>query len=122
MPQLERAVALATVALSESAPIVMLDQPDSFAQPADEPAFLTVVERLAQPETTLLVGTPSPYHGSGEMRGRPVTVIDLRMLDTVLSGVVTPDPGGSGAAALASAPDAPTAPVPTAPLRKDALQ
>jgi RND superfamily putative drug exporter len=60
LPQLERAVALAAVALAERTPIVMLDQIDSFASPDDEAVFIAAVRHLAPASTTIIIGTPEP--------------------------------------------------------------
>jgi RND superfamily putative drug exporter len=60
LPQLERAVALAAVALAERTPIVMLDQLDSFASPEDEAVFIAAVRHLAPASTTIIIGTPEP--------------------------------------------------------------
>jgi len=81
LPQLERAVALASVALAERTPIVMLDQLDPFASPDDETAFLGAVSRLASASTTIIIGTPSPAWG-GHPRDRQLVVIDLYSLAT----------------------------------------
>ncbi|MFM9876263.1 MAG: MMPL family transporter [Rhodoglobus sp.] len=60
LPQLERAVALAAVALAERTPVVMLDQLDPFANPEDEAAFMAAIHALAPATTTIVVGTPLP--------------------------------------------------------------
>lgn len=60
LPQLERAVALAAIALAERTPVVMLDQLDAFASSDDEDAFLAAVHLLAPATTTVIVGTPVP--------------------------------------------------------------
>jgi RND superfamily putative drug exporter len=59
LPQLQRAVALAAVALAESAPIVVLDLLDPFGDSRDEDAFLRAIDQLAPASTTLLVGLPT---------------------------------------------------------------
>jgi RND superfamily putative drug exporter len=58
LPQLERAVALAAVALAEHTPVVMLDLLDAFADPTDEAEFLRALDRLAPATTTIVLGTP----------------------------------------------------------------
>jgi RND superfamily putative drug exporter len=58
LPQLERAVALAAVALSERTPVVLLDALDPFADPLDARAFLLALDRLAPSGTTVVVGMP----------------------------------------------------------------
>ena len=58
LPQLERAVALATVAIAERPTVVMLDQLDAFADPRDETAFVAAVCSLANATTVIVIGTP----------------------------------------------------------------
>ena len=58
LPQLERAVALATVAIAERPTVVMLDQLDAFADPRDEAAFVAAVCSLASATTVIVIGTP----------------------------------------------------------------
>ena len=79
LPQLERAVALAAVALSERTPVVMLDQLDSFASAEEEAVFVSAVSRLAPAHTTIVLGTPLPARGpvSRDVGGREVIEIDL---------------------------------------------
>jgi RND superfamily putative drug exporter len=77
LPQFERAVALAAVALSERAPIVMLDQLDAF-QERDELAFLAAVDALAPSETTVVIGTPLVLRSADAVVGRPLKTLDLR--------------------------------------------
>jgi RND superfamily putative drug exporter len=72
LPQLERAVALAAVALAELTPLVMLDQLDAFAEPDDETAFIAAVSLLAPTTTTLVFGSP--------VRGRAETVADRNLV------------------------------------------
>ncbi|WP_010203410.1 MMPL family transporter [Salinibacterium sp. PAMC 21357] len=79
LPQLERAVALAAVALAEGTEIVFFDRFDQFASDDDEVAFLTAVGRLADASTTIIFGTESPVtvarsidHGD-----RKVILVDL---------------------------------------------
>ena len=82
LPQLERAVALATVALAERTPVVMLDQLDPFANPEDEEAFVAALRALAPAQTTLVIGTPVPARASSMTTAgdRPVVEIDLYAL------------------------------------------
>ena len=82
LPQRERAVTLAAVALSEGTPVVMLDQLDTFAEPADETAYLRAVCRLAPASTTIIVGTPQPVRTTDARTsdGRPLGLIDLSAL------------------------------------------
>jgi RND superfamily putative drug exporter len=82
LPQLERAVALATVALAERTPVVMLDQLDPFANPEDEEAFVAALRALAPADTTLVIGTPLPARASSLTTAgdRPVIEIDLYAL------------------------------------------
>ena len=58
LPQLERAVALAAIALSERTPVVLLDALDPFSDPRDARAFLLALDRLAPSATTVVVGMP----------------------------------------------------------------
>lgn len=82
LPQRERAVALATIALAEGAPVVMLDQVDTFALIEDELAFIRAISRLAPPPTTIVLGTPAPMRSAGMLSdvGRPGGVVDLNSL------------------------------------------
>lgn len=82
LPQLERAVALATVALAERTPVVMLDQLDPFSGPDDEEAFVAALRALAPADTTLVIGTPMPARASALTTAgeRPVIEIDLYAL------------------------------------------
>ena len=77
LPQLERAVALASVALAERTPIVMLDQLDSFASSGDEEAYVAAISRLAPATTTLVIGTPVPSRATDIRSDRPLVAIDL---------------------------------------------
>ncbi|MFC5503309.1 MMPL family transporter [Lysinimonas soli] len=58
LPRLERAVAMAVVALSERAAVVLLDSLDPFSDPLDALAFLRALDRLAPATTTVVVGMP----------------------------------------------------------------
>jgi putative drug exporter of the RND superfamily len=75
LPQLERAVALAGVALAEATPVVMLDQLDRFGE-VDGSAFVRAVDLLAPAETTLVIGTPEAP-ARIPATDRPVVTVDL---------------------------------------------
>ena len=81
LPQLERAVALASVALAERTPIVMLDQLDSFGSDEEESAFVAAVARLAPATTTLVIGTPVPSR-CDSVADRHLVSVDLYSLST----------------------------------------
>lgn len=83
LPQLERAVALAIIAIAERPAVVMLDQLDAFADPRDESAFIAAVCSLADATTVIIIGTP-PASRLGRSAsfvdatgGRPHLDIDL---------------------------------------------
>ena len=81
LPQLERAVALACVALAERPAIVMLELQDAFSSADDEAAFLDAVCSLAPAETTILLGTSAPRQpGRTTVGGRAVITLDLESL------------------------------------------
>jgi RND superfamily putative drug exporter len=82
LPQLERSVALAAVALAERTPVVMLDQLDSFASTDDEQSFLGAVHLLAPATTTIVVGSPIPARAMAPAAtgDRPIILIDLYSL------------------------------------------
>ncbi|MHB1172501.1 MAG: MMPL family transporter [Lacisediminihabitans sp.] len=84
LPQLERAIAIATVVLAEQTPVVMLDQLDTFASAEDEAAFVEAVAILAHPTTTIVFGTPIPMRPGdpASYDGRVVLSVDLYSLDT----------------------------------------
>jgi len=77
LPQFERAVALAAVALCERSPIAMLDQLDSF-QERDELAFLAAIDALAPARTTVVIGTPLLLRAATAVVDRPIIPLDLR--------------------------------------------
>jgi len=79
LPQRERAVALASIALAEGTPVVVLDQLDTFAVEDDETQFIRAVCRLALPETTIVLSTPVPVRiaSLSTSDGRPLVGIDL---------------------------------------------
>jgi len=84
LPQRERAVALAAVALAEGTPVVMLDQLDSFALADDESAYIRAVSRLGPHSTTIVFGTPAPIRLAAGLTsdGRPFVAIDLALART----------------------------------------
>ncbi len=82
LPQLERAVAMAAVALSEGTPVVLLDALDSFADPLDARAFLLALDRLAPATTTVVVGMP------GLHRVAEATPARIRSLDLASEGAL----------------------------------
>ena len=67
LPQLERAVAVAALALSERTPVVILDTLDSFSDAADAADFLRVLDRLAPATTTLVVGSPDVHRARPDL-------------------------------------------------------
>ena len=67
LPQLERAVAGAALALSERTPVVILDTLDPFADAGDAHDFLRALDRLAPATTTVIVGTPDAYRVRPEL-------------------------------------------------------
>ena len=79
LPQRERAIALAAIALAERTPVVMLDQLDAFATSDDETAFLRALDALAPSTTTIVIGTPLPARAVDTAAAgmRPVVIIDL---------------------------------------------
>jgi len=79
LPQLERAVALAALALAERTPVVMLDQLDSFASAEEESAFVTAIRHLAPATTTVMLGTPQPPRSAvrRDVDDRTLIEIDL---------------------------------------------
>ena len=81
LPQLERAIALAVVAIAERTPVVILDQLDPFGSPDDERAFVSAVSALADRDVTIVLGSPQPVEaGSTAASGRPIVTIDLYSL------------------------------------------
>lgn len=87
LPQFERAVALSVVAIAERTPVVMLDQLDPFASADDERAFITAVCALADPGTTVVIGTPEALRSDALAcsGGRTVLDLDLDSLTHALS-------------------------------------
>lgn len=88
LPQLERAVALAAVALAEHTPVVMLDLLDAFADATDEAKFLVALDRLAPATTTILLGSPLSAKSSNDAHlSREIVRLDLdRLAATTLVG------------------------------------
>ncbi len=84
LPQLERAVALAGVALAEGTPVVMLDQLDRFGE-VDGAAFVRAIDLLAPASTTVVIGTPE---GPTQLppTDRPVVRVDLTPRPAVSKG------------------------------------
>lgn len=83
LQQHDRAVALATVALAEGAPVVVLDVFDPFAEEADELSLVQALCRMAPTTTTIIIGTPVPLRGVGDLDtgGRAIVPIDLYSID-----------------------------------------
>lgn len=79
LPKLERALALAAVALSERTPVVLLDALDPFSDPLDARAFLLALDRLAPSATTVVVGMP------GLRRVAEATPPRVQLLDVTLA-------------------------------------
>lgn len=80
LPQRERAIALATVALAEGTPVVVLDLLDPFSSSADEETFLAAVCRLAPPSTTLLFFAPAAIRTEAPP-DRPIVIFEISPLD-----------------------------------------
>ena len=81
LPQLERAVVLAAIALSEDTPIVILDLAEPFASVNEESAFLDSVASLARSSTTVVIGSPGARLLGTGFTARPVQHVDLSSLD-----------------------------------------
>jgi len=88
LPQLERAVALASVALAERTPVVMLDQLDSFAESDDEAAFIGAVQRLAPATTTIVIGTPYPARAAGIRATGERALVEIDLYSVSPKGLV----------------------------------
>jgi len=84
LPHLERAVALAAVAMSERTPVVLLDALDPFADPLDARAFLLALDRLAPSGTTVVVGVPG-LHSVAEGTPPRIRVLGMSSSDLSLS-------------------------------------
>jgi RND superfamily putative drug exporter len=94
LPQLERAVALTAVALSERTPVVLLDALDPFADPRDARAFLLALDRLAPSATTVVVGVPGLQH-IAEATPPRIRVLDIDVPDTNASDLSPRTEGAS---------------------------
>jgi len=90
LPQLERAVALAAVAVSERTPVVLLDALDPFADPRDARAFLLALDRLAPTATTVVVGVPG-LRRIAEATPPRIQVLDIRVPSTDVPSTDAPD-------------------------------
>jgi RND superfamily putative drug exporter len=78
LPQRERAITLAAIALAERTPVVMLDQLDAFATSDDQDAFIAALDRLAPVATVIVIGTPVPARAIEPVKtARSVLVVDL---------------------------------------------
>ncbi|MBN9151187.1 MAG: MMPL family transporter [Micrococcales bacterium] len=80
LPRLERAVALASVALVESPDVAMFDVPDVFADAAEERAFLRAITALAPAGTTIVVGSAAPFADTA-IDGRDFIRLSLEQSD-----------------------------------------
>ncbi len=60
LPRLERAIALASVALAETPAVAMFDVPEAFADAKEEREFLNALASLAPRATTIVVGSALP--------------------------------------------------------------
>jgi RND superfamily putative drug exporter len=77
LPQFERAIALAAIALAEQVPVVILDQLDAFS-PDDERAFVAALALIAPATTTVVIGTPIASRAIDvTSSSRTITLIDL---------------------------------------------
>jgi len=84
LPQLERAVALAAVAMSERTPVVLLDALDPFADPQDARGFLLALDRLAPSGTTVVVGVPG-LHPLADATPPRIRALSIRAHDLSVS-------------------------------------
>jgi putative drug exporter of the RND superfamily len=75
LPRLERAVALASVALAESPVVAMFDLPETFTDETERKVFLDAVAKLADPDTTIVVGSSEPFSAT-VLEGRIVMHLD----------------------------------------------
>jgi len=88
LPQLERAVALAALALAERTPVVMLDQLDSFASAEEEGVFVAAIRHLAPATTTVMLGTPLPPRAAVRRDVDERTVIEIDLYSVSKKGAL----------------------------------
>ena len=84
LPQLERAVAVAVIALSERTPVVLLESLDPFSDPLDARAFLLALDRLAPSGTTVIVGMPG-LHRVAEATPPRIHALDVTLDVTLVT-------------------------------------
>jgi len=88
LPELERAVALAALALAERTPVVMLDQLDSFASAEEEGVFVAAIRHLAPATTTVMLGTPLPPRAAVRRDVDERTVIEIDLYSVSKKGAL----------------------------------
>lgn len=76
LPPVERAIALASVALAEKPAIVMLDLPEAFTSRGEWQRFLDAVAAIAPATTTIVVGSTGPVLTTS-VATREVVQLDL---------------------------------------------
>ncbi len=76
LPRVERAVALASVALAEAPAVVMLDLPDAFPGSGDGQAFLDAVSAIAPATATIVIGSDVPL-GPDRVAARETVLFSL---------------------------------------------
>ena len=76
LPRVERAIALASVALAEAPAIVVLDLPDAFPGSGDEQVFLDAVSAIAPGGTTIVIGSGEPF-GVARLAARETVLLSL---------------------------------------------
>ena len=76
LPRVERAIALASVALAEAPAVVVLDLPDAFPDSADEQVFLDTVSAIAPAGTTIVIGSDEPF-GVARLADRETVLLSL---------------------------------------------
>lgn len=87
LPPLTRAIALASVALSEAPAVAILEIPDALTSDADSTALANAVVALAPPETTIVLSAPLPLRATETRHVSAITsgereVIAVRIGDT----------------------------------------
>ncbi|WP_294179655.1 MMPL family transporter [uncultured Schumannella sp.] len=82
LPQLDRALALATVALAEDTPLVILDAVSAFGDPEDAAVFIRGLDRLAPATTTVIVGVPGLAVAPSAAR-RMITTVSVAAIEGV---------------------------------------